>query len=88
MVVSVLHKELECKVEKLKYKKSEVIQLRIKSKSELPNNNKPRGISPNEILQSWVINTFFPLKGGLLEGGGRIWERGLNRGFMVGTHSL
>ena len=69
MVVSVLHKELECKVEKLKYKKSEVMQLRIKSKSELPNNNKPCGISPNEILQSWVINTFFPLKGGLLEGG-------------------
>ena len=31
--VSVLHKELECKVEKLKYTKLEVIQLRIKNKS-------------------------------------------------------
>ena len=34
MVVSVLHKELECKVEKLKYKKFEVTQPRIKNKSE------------------------------------------------------
>ena len=31
--VSVLHKELECKVEKLKYAKLEVIQMRIKNKS-------------------------------------------------------
>ena len=52
MVVSVLHKELECKVKKLKYKKSEVMRLRIKNKSELPNVNKPSRISPNEILQS------------------------------------
>ena len=29
-MVSVLHKELECKVEKLKYKKMEVMQQRIK----------------------------------------------------------
>ena len=29
-MVSVLHKELECKVEKLKYKKLEIIQPRIK----------------------------------------------------------
>jgi len=36
MVVSALHKKLECKVEKLKYKKLEVIQPRIKNKSELP----------------------------------------------------
>ena len=36
MVVSVLHKELECKVEKLKYKKLEFMQPRIKNKSELP----------------------------------------------------
>ena len=35
-MVSVLHKELECKVEKLKYKISEVMQLRIENKSELP----------------------------------------------------
>ena len=36
MVVSVLHKELECNVEKLKYKRLEVMQPRIKNKSELP----------------------------------------------------
>ena len=36
MVVSVLNKELECNVEKLKYKKLEVMQPRIKNKSELP----------------------------------------------------
>ena len=35
-MVSVLHKELECKVEKLKYKKLELIQRRIKNKYELP----------------------------------------------------
>ena len=35
-MVSVLHKELEYKVEKLKYKMSEVIELRIRNKSELP----------------------------------------------------
>ena len=35
-MVSVLHKELECKVETLKYKKLEVMQPRIKYKSELP----------------------------------------------------
>ena len=35
-MVSVLHKELEYKVEKLKYKKLEVIQPRIKNQSELP----------------------------------------------------
>ena len=35
-MVSVLHKELEYKVEKLKYKMFSVIQLRIRLKSELP----------------------------------------------------
>ena len=34
--VSVLHKELEYKVEKLKYKTLEIIKPRIKNKSELP----------------------------------------------------
>ena len=34
-MVSVLHKELEYKVEKLKYKKLEVMQPRISNKSEL-----------------------------------------------------
>ena len=35
-MVTVLHEELECKVEKLKNKKLEVMQLRIENKSELP----------------------------------------------------
>ena len=35
-MVSVLHKELECKMEKFKYKKLEVMQLGIKNKSSLP----------------------------------------------------
>ena len=35
-MVSVLHKELEYIVEKLKYKKLQVVQPRIKNKSELP----------------------------------------------------
>ena len=35
MVISALHRELECKVEKLEYKKFEVMQPRIK-KNKLP----------------------------------------------------
>ena len=35
-MASVLHKELEYKVEKLKYKKLKVMQPRIRIKSELP----------------------------------------------------
>ena len=35
-IVSVLHKELECKVEKLKYRNLEVMQSRIRIKSKLP----------------------------------------------------
>ena len=35
-MVSILPKELECKVEKLKYKKLEVMQMGLKNKSELP----------------------------------------------------
>ena len=36
MMVLVLHKELENEVEKLKYKKLEVVQPKIRNKSELP----------------------------------------------------
>ena len=35
-MVSVLHKQLECKVEKLNYKNLEVMQPRIRIKSKLP----------------------------------------------------
>ena len=45
-MVSVLHKELEYKEEKLKYKKFQVMQPRIRMKSELPVGNKPSWISP------------------------------------------
>ena len=40
MLVSVLHKELECKVDKLKYKKLEVMQQGSKNKSEFPTREK------------------------------------------------
>ena len=51
MMVSVVHKELEYKVKKLKCKKLEVMQPRIKNKSELQLVNKPSWISPHEVLQ-------------------------------------
>ena len=60
-MVSVLHKELEYRVEKLKYQMSEVIQLRIKNKSEPPVRNKHSRISPHKVLQSWFNNTVYHL---------------------------
>ena len=50
-MVSVLHKELEYKVEKLKYKKLEVIHPNINSQLV----NKPYQISPHKDLQSSLI---------------------------------
>jgi len=48
-MVSVLHQELECKVEfKLKYKKLEVMHLRMKNFHLV---NKTSWISPHEVLQ-------------------------------------
>ena len=52
MMVSVLHKALEYKVEKLKYKLV-VMQPRIKNKSKLPVGKKPPRISPQEVLHFW-----------------------------------
>ena len=70
-VVSVLLKELECKV---------VMQSRIKNKSELPvvkkENWEGKGLK-REGGGGGLIN-FLPLKKG-----GLIGERGLNRGFTV-----
>ena len=45
-MVSVLHNELEYKVKKLKYKKLEIMQPRIKNKAELPVGevNHPRSV--------------------------------------------
>ena len=56
MVVSALHRELECKVEKLKYKKFEVMQPRIK-KTNFQLMNKLSWISANQVLQSRLIYT-------------------------------
>ena len=85
LVVSVLHKEQECKVEKLKYKKLEVIQP--KSKSELPTREESISDQSKLSLQSWFINTLYHLlvktneeEGeGLKQGGGGA----LNSGFTV-----
>ena len=68
-MVPVLHKELEYKMEKLKYKKfgghaiEEQKQIRTFLTFQLV--NKLSGISPREVphkvLQSWLINAFYHL---------------------------
>ena len=58
-MVSVLHKELEYKVEKLRYKKLEVMQARIKYKSNFQLVNKRSRFSPHEVLQSRLINEVY-----------------------------
>ena len=52
-MVSVLHKELEYKVEKLNYKK--VGGHAAEDQNQVV--NKPARISPHEVLQSRLINT-------------------------------
>ena len=74
-MVLVLHRNPKCKVEKLKYKTLEGMHPEIKNKSELPAGNKPSWISPDEVLQSRLINTVYHNKGGgglKREGGGLI----------------
>ena len=51
-MVSVLHKELEYKVEKLKNKKFSVMQLTIRIKSELPVG---KLIIPDQSTQSFTV---------------------------------
>ena len=63
-MASVLYKELQYKVEKLKYKykKFEVTQACSRGSKTNPNFqlvNKPSQISPHEVLQSWLINTVY-----------------------------
>ena len=68
-MVLIFRKELEYKVEKLKYKKfeghaiEEQKQIRIFHTFQLV--NKPSGISPREVphkvSQSWLINAFYHL---------------------------
>ena len=62
-MVSVLHKELEYKVEKLKYK-IEVLGHAGDNQNQIQTSqlvNKPSRISPHEVLQSWLINTVYHL---------------------------
>ena len=56
-VVSVLHKELEYKVEKLKYKKvgDHAAEDHWESNPTFQVVNKPSRISPQEVLPSWLI---------------------------------
>ena len=69
-MASVLNKEPKYKVQKFKYRKLEVAQPRI--------NNKPSWISPQEILQSRLINTVYHLLAKNNKGKGRgAWEGGL-----------
>ena len=63
-MASVLYKELQYKVEKLKYKNSklEVMQACSRGSKTNPNFrlvNKPSRISLHEVLQSWLINTVY-----------------------------
>ena len=80
-MVSVLQKEVEYKVEKLKHKKMEVMQSKQiqRPASEL----KPSRIGPHAVLQSWLINTVYHLlvKNNKGEGMGLIWEGGLKEEF-------
>ena len=58
-MVSVLHKELEYKVEKLKYKKvgDHAAEDHWESNPTFQVVNKPSRISPLEVLPSWLFNT-------------------------------
>ena len=60
-MVSVLHKELEYKVENSSNKKLEVMQPRIKTNPNFQLVNKPSWVSPHEVLQSWLINAVYHL---------------------------
>ena len=78
MKVSVLHKELEYEVEKVRYKKIKVMQLRIRTKPELPVGKETilnqSAWSLRVVIDKYTINHL------LLEEG----RRGVNReGFFL-----
>ena len=58
-MVSVLHKELECKGKKFKYKKFYVMQPGIRI--QLVNKPSWTRISSHEVVQQWLINTVYLL---------------------------
>ena len=70
-MVPVLHKEQECKVEKLKYKKLGVMQPRKKTNPNFHQMNKPPWINPHKVLQSTLINTVYDLLVKIKKGDGR-----------------
>ena len=98
-MISVLHEELEYKVEKLKYKA--IGGHAAEDQKQIQLVKKPSWISPHEVVQSWLINTVQHLlvkndkkEGGsggggvinflALKTGGGLLERGaLNRGVTV-----
>ena len=59
MIVSVLHKGLEYKVEKVKYKKLESWIRGSETNLDFHLVNKPSRISPHKVLQSWLINIIY-----------------------------
>ena len=73
-MVSVLHKEVEYKGEKLKKRRLEVMQPRIRIKSELPVVNNSPLISPHEVFAVGLINIVHHLflKNNQGKGGGLI----------------
>ena len=84
-MISVLHEELEYKVEKLKYKA--IGGHAAEDQKQIQLVKKPSWISPHEVLQSWLINTVQHLsvkndkkEGGSGGGGGLLtflpWRRG------------
>ena len=86
-LVSVLHKEVECKIKKLEYKKLEVMQPRIKNKSELPAGGycildqwTQSFTVAIDFWASWLINTVYHLSVN-----NNKWERtrGLKRGGLL-----
>ena len=57
-MASVLHKELECKVETLKYKRLKFMQPNNKTNPNFQVVNNPSWISPHEVLQSTVNKVY------------------------------
>ena len=58
-MVSILHNELEYKVKNLKYEKLEIMQPRIKNKSELPVGevNHPGSVDTKFYSRDWLIQS-------------------------------
>ena len=82
-MVSVLQKELEYKVEKLKYERFRSCSRGSESNPNFQLVNKPSWISPHEVLRSQTIREGCLLVGRGLFEGGEGGGGGFNRGFTV-----